>query len=722
MSRLSVISLVAVCLVAIPWSHAGAQIAPLAPSGLVDQGQNDARLAGVAARLGIKVEVAADKLASRLPLAIAFDGGSILVLEAGTAAAPEQLVKLSDADADGTLEKSAVVMSELAGRTSLLVADGWYYFAGGGTVIRRRAFVAPLAAELQASAEAKKGPPTAVTADKKWIEQILVRGLADKPADQTGGLALALDGSIYLAIGGTASRAASWDGSQATVLGGGAIFRFEPDGSRVREFARGLAAPIGPPARDAFGSLFQADRLPTGSRIVHVLEAGDYGWRADLDPPRLDRPGTLPALLTSAAPAPEALLVYYGAALPKPLQGALMTAGTRDRVVQAHPLESAGNSFAARQPVELVRGEPAKFVPRLIAQGPEGAVYIVDTRAAGTRILRLTWSGTKDAPAIQTPALAAFVSKPAPQADELALAVDKSKPAAERSAALGRACRAWDKATLDGCLTLLADENADLARLAADALGDHLPNDKEAQEQMAAYMQDKLLSAPLPVRRSLYLALGKLGTKLDTVPEWIFEATSVTPDVHTNRHLFQAHGRAAEIPPGWATELMLGNLEVALFDVNPEPEERVRLKKFVVATAEQMRTRELAGFLDKAIRDEKDYFSKLEAPLQTRLLAAYQNVLVEPAIHADAVALWLDKHPQAALEVQQAAWETLAKVGASKPELIIGPAKALVSSGKLDASLKPHVLAALTRHRDPAKRGEVDALIDAVNARATQRP
>jgi hypothetical protein len=122
-------------------------------------------------------------------------------------------------------------------------------------------------------------------------------------------------------------------------------------------------------------------------------------------------------------------------------------------------------------------------------------------------------------------------------------------------------------------------------------------------------MQQLLLTAPLPVRRSLYIALGKLGTKLDTVPEWIFEATSVTPDVHTNPYLFEAHVRAAEMPPGWATELMIGNLEVALFDVNPEPQERVRLKKFVVATAEQMRTRELAGFLNKVIGDEKDCLS-----------------------------------------------------------------------------------------------------------------
>jgi hypothetical protein len=303
------------------------------------------------------------------------------------------------------------------------------------------------------------------------------------------------------------------------------------------------------------------------------------------------------------------------------------------------------------------------------------------------------------------------------------MAQEKPRPSAERAAALGRACEQWDRRALDVCLALLLDDDADLARLAADALGDHLPDDAETQAHVFGTAQQKILAGPLPVRRSLYIALGKLGTKLDAVPEWVFEATSVTPDVHPSRYLFEAHARAAEMPAGWGTELMLGNLEVALFDVNPEPEERARLKKFVVATAEQMRTRELANFLDKSIRDEKDYFSKLDAPLQARLLAAYQNVLVEPAIHADAVATWLAKHPQAAQEVQQAAWDTLAKVGVSKPELIIAPAKTVVAAGKIDPSLKPTVLKALEKHRDPAKRGEIDGLIGSIMSLAdsTQR-
>jgi len=259
-----------------------------------------------------------------------------------------------------------------------------------------------------------------------------------------------------------------------------------------------------------------------------------------------------------------------------------------------------------------------------------------------------------------------------------------------------------------------------LQRLAADALGEHPPDDAETQERISDAMQQKFFLAPLPVRRSIYIARGKLGSKLDSVPEWIFEASSVTPDVHTNRYLFDGHARAAETPKGWATELMLGNLEVALFDPNPEPEERQRLKKFVVATAEAMRTHELANFLDKSIGDEKDYFSKLDGPLQARLLTAYQNVLVEPAIHADAVALWLEKHPAPAPEVQLAAWQTLAKVGTSKPELTTGLAKTLLASGKFDPALRSSVTAALERQRTAANRGEIDLLLEAVKVAANK--
>ncbi|MCI0360525.1 MAG: hypothetical protein L0211_18770 [Planctomycetaceae bacterium] len=703
-------------------SPLAAQAPPPSWVEMFDQGEVDPNLKGISTPRGIKLEIVAEGVAVGQPLAIAFgEHAGMLILQAKTRRSPEQLVELRDAAANGKFGMSGIVMRDLEGYTSLLVDDGWFYFAGKGQVIRRRAMDGQLAETALAAADAKQGPPTNVSPDRKWIEQTLIRGLSDKSADQTGGLAQGLDGALYLAIGGTVNRAESWDRSKATILGSGAIFRFRPDGSKMQEFARGFAIPTGSPAQDAVGNFFQADKLSSGSRLVHVLEGGDYGWRADIDPPRLDRPGTLPAMLQSASLTANSALVCRGRAFPKQLQGVLLAADAQSAVVQAHVIALEGNTFAARQQFHLLRGERDSFGPSVLTMGPEGAIYLVASHPAGNRILRLTWSGTKSTPAIETPVLAKYeLPAPLSPADCLALAQDKSKPAAERAAALGWACRQWDNKVLDACLAIFEDENADLMRLAADALGDHLPDDAETQQRLADTMQHKLLQGPLPVRRSLYIALGKLGTRLDTTPEWIFEATSVTPDVHANRYLFDAHVRAAEMPKGWATELLLGNLEVALFDANPEPQERDRLKKFVTATAEQMRTRELANFLDKSIKGEKDYFSKLDAPLQARLLAAYQNVLVDPPVHADAVAQWLEKHPSPAPEVLLATWQTLGKVGTSKPEMTTALVKPLLASGKLDAALRPSVIAALERHRDPAKRGEIDALIESVK-RASEK-
>lgn len=606
------------------------------------------------------------------------------------------------------------IVSEIPGanpRDVLLVHEGWSYRLNGGRLVRRHEHDAALLKDYQAAAEAKTGPPTAATGDGKWIEQQLLQGLANKPGEATGGVMFGLDGWLYLSLGGMANRPESWDESKAAVLGSGAIFRFQPDGSRVQEFARGLAQPVGPPMCDALGVVFQMDRTPSGSRLIHVLAGGDYGWRSDLDPPQLDRPGTLPAMLASKDREPGSGMIYSGDAFPRFFQRLLIVPAKDTHAVRAIMLQQDGVTLAASAQFDLLRSDEGDFQPIQAIGGPDGAIYVTEKEG---RILRLSWSGTKDAPAIP-PATPGDRTAPVELArDELvATALDETKPIPNRAAALAAASRQWNGAVLDACLSLLEQKDSDLQRLAADALGDHLPDDVPTQQRMASAMQGRLLVASLPARRSLYIALGKLGTKLETVPEWIFEATSVTPDAQTNRWLFDGHVRAAEMPKGWATELLIGNLEVALFDPNPEPDERQRLKQFVVATASAMRTRELADFLDRLIRDEKDYFSKIEAPLQVRLLAAYRNVLVEPPVRADAVAEWMEKHPTATAEVQQAAGEILAKLGTQKPETLATVAKQLLSA-KAGAALRKNIAAALERHRVKDKPGQIDELIAAL--------
>jgi quinoprotein glucose dehydrogenase len=675
---------------------------------MFDQGEVEPRLAGLRSPRGVKVEIVAEGMSRVLALSVGSDG-TPYVLSSQEEEGPAQLVALVDADADGRWERTEVRMEDLPGRDSLLVHDGWYYLAGPGGVIRRHERDAELLASLHAAAEAKTGPPTTLTPDGKWIEQQLVRRLNPTSLGRLGGLSRGFGGWIYWSVGGTDNRLESWNAGKAAVLGSGAVFRFRPDGSLLQEYARGWAQPVGPLFVDGLGNCFQAEHSAEGWRLIHALEGGDYGWRSDWKLTRQDRPGTLPALVHSKTGACDGALAYRGAAFPKLFQGLLLLVDSGNHQIRAAMPGEGADTLKLGEPFVLLASDAADFVPTLVGQGPDDAIYVCDSSAMGKgRLLRLTWSGTTSTPAIVPPPLK---TAPPAEGESLATALDTTKPTLERARALNAAVTRWNKATFDACLKLVAQDDAALERLAADALGDHLPDDPESQELLAGTLQDRLLHAAVPVRRSLYLALGKLGTKYDAAPEWTFEATSVTPEHQTNRYLFDGHVRALETPQDWAAELLLGNLEVALFDPNPDPEERQRLKKFVVATAEAMRTRELSNFLDRLIRDEKDYFSKLEAPLQARLLPAYGNVLVDPPVRADAVVEWLVKHPSAAKEVQSAAWATLSSIGTAKPDPLVALVEALLASGKVDATLKPHIAAALEQHRDKTKRGPIDELI-----------
>jgi hypothetical protein len=176
--------------------------------------------------------------------------------------------------------------------------------------------------------------------------------------------------------------------------------------------------------------------------------------------------------------------------------------------------------------------------------------------------------------------------------------------------------------------------------------------------------------------------------------------------------------------PGAAKELMVGNLDVALNFPEADPKERQRLKEFVTLTAEAMKTRELAQFLDALLLGEDDLFVKIEAPLEVRLIACYQNLRVEPPINADAVVGWLEKHPGGPPEVEIAALEAISLVGTSKPDAVTRLAEQLLAkpqnaqvlarrllSGHLHRSLLPQVKEAVKRHAAGGQNAELAALL-----------
>jgi hypothetical protein len=316
----------------------------------------------------------------------------------------------------------------------------------------------------------------------------------------------------------------------------------------------------------------------------------------------------------------------------------------------------------------------------------------------------------------------------------LELALNPAKPEANRATALLATTQLADDSTRQAWGKLPESEIEGLRRLAIDAIGDYPPQDKEAVQKQAEAMQYAHGGSRDPLTiRAVHLTLGKLAAAgSESAAEWSFEGTSVTFGPRLSPYVFDGHVRALELAPGAAKELMLGNLFVAIdFDIT-EFDERQRIKAFVVATAEAMRTRELADFLDALLRGEEDYLAKMESPLEARLIAAYQNVLTVPPIDADAVAEWIEKHPGGPAEVELAALETLSLVGTTKADAVPKLAASLLErpdtakevarrliSGRIGRALAPQVATALRQHAAMDQTGETAKLLEQVAKQAS---
>ena len=297
-----------------------------------------------------------------------------------------------------------------------------------------------------------------------------------------------------------------WDGSKATILGSGGIFRFRSDGSQVQEFARGLTTPTGPSTRDGVGNFFQSDRLAAGSRILHVLEGADYGWRSDIDPPDLDRPGTPPAMLQSEARGPIRCWPlaarpfrcssrgYCSWPMPRPA-----TFWHLRSCPQAIRSRCASGSSSWRRSGEVLRPGSSRKVLKgrfTLSMPALRSLAFCGSRGPARRDLQRsilqTYQPSSRLSRSRTPTI-----WPLP----------RKSPDLQPSGRLP-----WDGRAKTGQvalyvrLALLVDDDADLARLAADALGDHLPDDAETQGDVFWTAQQNILAGPLPVRRSLCIA------------------------------------------------------------------------------------------------------------------------------------------------------------------------------------------------------------------------
>ncbi|MEW6160874.1 MAG: HEAT repeat domain-containing protein, partial [Verrucomicrobiota bacterium] len=200
------------------------------------------------------------------------------------------------------------------------------------------------------------------------------------------GLAFGPDGKLYFSIGDRGFSIVSREGRLLAYPDTGAVLRCNPDGTDLEVFCIGLRNPQ-ELAFDAFGNLWTGDNDtagPDNSRLLYLVEGGDYGWRCSYQHMPGFGPwvqenvwqggvdGTLPhAGLPAQGPAGFAY--YPGAGMGAEWKGQFLMCDFPGGIY-SFLVQPAGASF------EMTNRK--KFLwncwPTDVEFGPDGALYVSD--------------------------------------------------------------------------------------------------------------------------------------------------------------------------------------------------------------------------------------------------------------------------------------------------------------------------------------------------------
>ncbi len=562
-----------------PAEFAQPQSAPKPPPfavNYVDQGKYDPALKGLSAPEGFQVEVVSDAPTVINPVGMTFGpDGTLFVLEWSVDAItgskwfefketfrfrdgttkqvatmrkfsvdPVKVLTLNAAT--GKYDSAVPIIAEELPST-VLIHDGWLYTTGRGTVRRYK--------------QTRPGGP--------WdLRETIAQGFCGFHHHQVSGLTIGLDGKLYITAGDDDNFAEGSDGSRATVMRTGAIFRCNPDGSQMETFSLGYRNPYRDIATDDKFNFFHADNDNedgskfTGCRLMHVAEDADYGWR--LQPgarccrPDATRgavagelPGKLPPMLKTGRGSPAGVLIYNDTRLPEHYRGLMYYPDVFRKSVRAYKLRESGASFAVSHEFEFLKSEDPLFRPCQMVTGPDGAIYVCDWRTdsggAGRlsgdgkngRIYRLKWVGTKEHPALPLRGMDSWAKVIALPTAELAAKLDAPDMSdrvearkelvrrgaagrdkvlkrlvsgkysdAGRLSALGVLQANWSGDVADLFRLLLNDASPDVRRLAVEAIARHAtPKDPREFEALSKLAADEHPA----VRRAAMIGLGRLG-------------------------------------------------------------------------------------------------------------------------------------------------------------------------------------------------------------------
>ncbi|MGE0609759.1 MAG: PVC-type heme-binding CxxCH protein [Pirellulales bacterium] len=773
-----------------PFDYHQSESPPLpAPSWvrMIDQGTLNPRLAGIHTPDGIKIEIVAQEPQVINPVGMAFDDsgrpyvlewrvapdsrheaaqvtlqdGSTVTVNRMRKSVPDVLKTLADTDGDGIHDRADERLNDLELPSSLLLHDGWLYTSALGQVVRRQ----------HSPPDGDFGPP-----------QEIVRGLCGFHHHQASGLTLSHDGWLYITSGDDDNHGEGSDGSQATVLRTGAVFRCRPDGSALHEHARGFRNPYRDVAFDQHYNMFHVDNDQEdgskfqGVRLMHVPEGADFGWRlfpgavccrADIARGAAfgESPGKMPAMLKTGRGAPAGLLIYQGTSFPEFFRGLLIYPDVYRKSVRAYAIERVGGTFEVTRQFTLMSSADGLFRPCQAVQGPDGAIYIVDWRTdsggAGQlwgdgvhgRIYKLTWGGTAEVPAMPPGPLNAWTALrragdetlwslldtadfqlrqrvqqelirrggSKQRARFLTVAASQGRSSPARVSAMGAACQMFNRDVYDALIRLLNDGSFEIRRAAAELLGRNAPdNSHEAIAGLGQAMQD-----PHPaVARSAGLAYGELVALLAADDQRKFRLAEQLRNAmaacdRDDVYLFDGFVRGLE---------KLGRLGVDKLLLWAWSNDDTKCET-AIAAVERMRTVEAADGLDRLLQGDTSF----DDDQTIRLMRTYRNILVEPPISAGRVAEWLAEHPDAAVEVKIAGMETLALVGGGNSAVVQDLALSLLHHEQPEArasalaaiasnglvAAAPALLAAL---KEPGRTAEEQQQIIAALGRLRSRP
>ena len=268
--------------------------------------------------------------------------------------------------------------------------------------------------------------------DDRFDEVKFLREMKGSGEHGPHSLVLSPDGkSIYFANGNHSdlpvhlekSRAVRWDEdhllprmwdarghARDKFAPGGYVGRTDPDGKLVELFALGFRNQFDL-AFDQNGELFTFDSdmewdqgtpwyLPT--RINHVVDGGDYGWRSGAGRWPAYYADSLPAALDIGPGSPTGTTFGTGAKFPAQYQRALFAADWTYGTLYAIHLAPDGASFLGAKE-EFISGKPLPLTDVLINPNDGAMYFAVGGRRTQSALYRVTYTGSESTAPVTLP-------------------------------------------------------------------------------------------------------------------------------------------------------------------------------------------------------------------------------------------------------------------------------------------------------------------------------